>query len=535
MASLIGVHGAVRRALLAGVAAVAVAVAAAGPAAAGNFRYAGSADVETMDPAGRFEIFTLSFLHAIYEPLVRYDRTLKLEPALATEWKQVEPTVWRFTIRPGVKFHDGSPLTAEDVAFTIMRGKAEGSAMVPTLSLVKEAVAVEPMVAELRLTRPSATLLNDLAFVLIMSKSWAEANGSAKPTNLRANALVPAHTTANGTGPFRLVDRKPDVSTLLVRNADWWDKPARPLPDQVDYRPIKAASTRVAALLGGEVDFIDPVPLQDAQRLKSNEGLTVSQAPELRTMFLGMDQFRDELLESSVKGKNPFKDVRVRKAVAQAIDVEAIRSRLMGGAAQPTGAMIGPSIVGYDVSLEARPAFDQAAARALMAEAGYADGFTVGMDCPNDRWVNDEQVCQAVAGMLSRIGITVQLRAQPRGPFLNKILKQETSFYLLGWTPGNNDALDVLKPIMSPREGGAGFFNMGGYRNDKVTELAKAVEVETDTPKRNAMILEALKLHAADVGHVPLYRQYTTWAYRRGVEVVQRADGVLPLWQVSVP
>lgn len=499
-----------------------------------SFKFAGSTDVASMDPAGRFEIFTLGFLHAIYEPLIRYDKDLKLEPALATKWEQVNPTTWRFTLREGVKFHDGSTLTADDVVFTLLRGKAEGSAMIPTLALVTEAVAVDKKTVDLKLSRPSATILNDLAFVLIMNKAWAEANGSATPTNLRANKLVPAHTQAMGTGPYKLVQRSPDVSTDLARNADWWDKPAKPLPEKVEYKPIKAASTRLAALLGGEIDFVDPVPLQDIARLKSTAGFTVTQAPELRTMFLGMDQARDELLESSVKGKNPFKDVKVRQAIYQTVDVEALKSRLMGGAIQPTNSMVGPGVIGYDASLEPRLPVDLAAAKKLMADAGYADGFTVGMDCPNDRWVNDEQVCQAVASMLSRINITVQLRAQPVGPFLGKLFKKETSFYLLGWTPGNNDALDVLKPIMSPAEGGAGFFNFGGYNNPKVTEIMKAVEVETDTPKRNAMILEGLKIHAADFGHIPLYRQYTSWAYKSSVSVVQRADGILPLWQVSV-
>ncbi|MBL8703000.1 MAG: ABC transporter substrate-binding protein [Alphaproteobacteria bacterium] len=509
-------------------------VGAAGAAAQPAFRYAASQDVETMDPVGRFGIFTLGFLHAIYEPLVRYDRDLKLEPALATAWTRVDATTWRFTLREGVRFHDGSALTAADVVFSIERGKAEGSAMAATLAPVAAAVAIDARTVELVLARPQPTLLNDLAFVFIMSRRWAEANNSVKPTNLRANALVPAHGDAMGTGPFRLVRREADTRTELAPNPAWWDRPAKPLP-RVEFRPIRAAGTRIAALLSGEVDFIDPLPLQDVARIQAAGGFTVRQAAELRTLFLGMDQARPELLGASVKGANPFKDPRVRRAIYQAIDIGAIRERVMRGAADVTGSMVGPGVVGYEPGFEPRLPFDVDAARRLMAEAGYASGFSVGFDCPNDRWVNDEAICQAIVPMLARIGIMATLDAQPGGRYLNKVLNRETALYLLGWTPGNNDAFDVIKPIMAPREGAYGLFNIGGYANPRVTELAKAIEVEADGAKRLAMIREAIGLHAADIGHVPLHRQYTTWAHRRGIEVVQRADGVLPLWQVHVP
>lgn len=507
---------------------------AAGAAAQPVFRYGAAQDVETMDPVGRFGIFTLGFLHAIYEPLLRYDRDLKLEPALATAWQQIDATTWRFTLRDGVRFHDGSLLSADDVVFSIQRGKAEGSAMAPTLGPIAAATAIDARTVEIKLARPQPTLLNDLAFVFVMSRRWAEANNSIKPTNLRTNALVPAHGEAMGTGPYRLVKREADTRTELAPHAGWWDRPAKPLP-RVEFRPIRAAGTRIAALLSGEIDFIDPLPLQDVVRVQASGGFTVRQMAELRTLFLGMDQARTELLGASVKGANPFKDIRVRRAIYQAIDVQAIRDRVMRGAADITGSMVGPGVVGYDAGFETRLAFDVEAARRLMAEAGYGGGFTVGFDCPNDRWVNDEAICQAIVPMLARIGINATLEAQPGGRYLNKVLGRETALYLLGWTPGNNDAFDVIKPIMSPRDGAFGLFNIGGYANARVTELGKAIEVEADGTRRLAMIREAIGLHATDIGHVPLHRQYTTWAHRRGIELVQRADGVLPLWQVHVP
>jgi peptide/nickel transport system substrate-binding protein len=226
-----------------------------------------------------------------------------------------------------------------------------------------------------------------------------------------------------------------------------------------------------------------------------------------------------------VKGKNPFKDVRVRRAFYQAIDIEAIRTRIMRGAATPTGLMVAPGINGFDPALNKRLPHDPAAARKLLAEAGYANGFEVGMNCPNDRYVNDAEICQAVAGMLARIGIKANLTAETKATYFAKILKRDTSFYLLGWTPGSYDSHNPLFALMStPGEGGQGQFNLGSYSNARVDELTKAIASETDLKKRQAMISEAFRIHQDDVGHLPLHQQGLTWGMKRSVELVQLAD-----------
>jgi len=281
--------------------------------------------------------------------------------------------------------------------------------------------------------------------------------------------------------------------------------------------------------------MMEPVPLQDVDRLRANPALKILQGPELRTIFLGMDQARPELLYSSVKGKNPFKDLRVRKAFYQAIDIEAIHNRIMRGASTPTALMIAPGINGFVPELNKRLPYDPQAAKKLLAEAGYPNGFEVGMNCPNDRYVNDSEICQAVAAMLAHVGVKVNLTTETKATYFAKILKRDTSFYLLGWTPGSYDAHNPLFALMStPAEGGQGQFNLGGYSNPRVDELTKAIASETDPKKRQAMITEAFKIHQDDVGHLPLHQQALTWGMKRNVELVQLPDNFNYLRWVQV-
>ena len=281
-----------------------------------------------------------------------------------------------------------------------------------------------------------------------MSKTWCEKNSAVRPVDVRKGTENYASTHANGTGPFMLKSRQPGVRTVLVVNPGWWGKPEHNVTEAV-FLPIANAATRVAALISGEIDMMEPVPLQDVQRLQRDPNLKVLQGPELRTIFLGMDQKRDELLFSNVKGKNPFKDRRVRQAFYQAIDIEAIRSRIMRGAATPSGLMVAPGINGFDAALNKRLPYDPAAAKKLLAEAGYPDGFEVTMNCPNDRYVNDAEICQAVAVMLARIGVKVDLVAETKATYFPKVLSRNTSFYLLGWTPGTYDSHNPLFSLMS--------------------------------------------------------------------------------------
>jgi len=368
----------------------------------------------------------------------------------------------------------------------------------------------------------------------IMSKKWCETNQATKPVDRRKGIENAASFRANGTGPFRVRERQPNVRTTFTRNGNYWGKIDGNV-DEVIFNVIGNNSTRVAALLSGEIDVMEPVPVQDVARIKANAELKVLQGPELRIIFLGMDQKRDELQFSSVKGKNPFKDKRVRQAFYQAIDIEAIKNRVMRGAATPVATLLAPEIKGYAPDLAKRLPFDVEAAKKLMADAGYGAGFELKMNCPNDRYVNDGEICQAVAANLSRIGVKINLEAETKGTYFPKILRRDTSFYMLGWTPSTVDAHNVLYPILStPGEGGRGQFNLGSYSNARVDQLTDLVASETDDKKRNEMIREALKIHQDDVGHLPLHQQALNWAARKNIEMVQWPDNGMPWKYVKV-
>jgi peptide/nickel transport system substrate-binding protein len=281
-------------------------------------------------------------------------------------------------------------------------------------------------------------------------------------------------------------------------------------------------------LLSGEIDVMEPVPVQDIERVNSGANTRVMVGPEMRTIFLGMDQKRDELLYSNVKGKNPFKDKRVRQAFYQAIDIEGIKKTVMRGASSPTALLIGPGINGFQTEQNKRLPYDPEAAKKLMAEAGYPNGFEVAMNCPNDRYVNDSRICQAVAANLSRINVKINLQAETKGSYFPKVLRRDTSFYMLGWTPATYDAHNALNALVAcVDDKGAGQFNLGAYCNPKVDELTKKIQSETDKTKRNAMIKEAFDIHNADVGHLPLHQQSLAWGASKKVALVQLADNFM--------
>jgi peptide/nickel transport system substrate-binding protein len=509
-------------------------VLACGSATAATLRVANQGDALSMDPHSLNESLQLSFTGNVYEPLVGRDKKLGLVPALATKWSQTSPTVWRFELRKGVTFHDGTPFTADDVVFSFGRAAGDGSDMKGYTSSIKAVRAVNAGVVEIETTAPFPILPDVISLVYVMSKTWSEDNKADKPVDRRKGIENAASFRANGTGPYRLKERQPSQKTVLVRNLNHWERREGNV-DEVIFTPIGNDATRVAALLSGEIDVMEPVPLQDVDRVKANANLKVMQGPELRTIFLGMDQKRDELLSSSVKGKNPFKDKRVRQAFYQAIDTDTIRTRVMRGAATPTGLMIAPGIKGFVPELNKRLPYDPEAAKKLLADAGYPSGFEVGMNCPNDRYVNDGEICQAVAANLARVGVKVNLQAESKATYFPKILRRDTSFYLLGWTPGTYDSHNPLSSLMAtPTDKGQGQFNLGSYSNAKVDELTLKIQSETDQAQRQAMITEAFKIHSDDVGHIPLHQQALAWAMKKNVDLVQLPDNFMPFKWISV-
>ena len=503
-------------------------------AQAATLRVSNQGDALSMDPHSLNETLQISVVGNVYEPLVTRNRDYKLAPALATSWKQTAPTVWRFNLRKGVTFHDGKPFTADDVIFSYERAGGEGSDMKSYVGQIKEIKKIDDHTLDFVTKAPFPILPELFTGWMIMSKKWCEENQATNPVDRRKGIENAASFRANGTGPYRVRERQPGVRTTFIRNGSYWDKVEGNV-DEVIFTPIGNDATRIAALLSGEVDLMDPIPVQDVERVKANPNLKALQAPELRVIFLGMDQKRDELLFSNVKGKNPFKDVRVRKAFYQAIDIETIKSRVMRGASVPIAQMFPSQVRGFATDLTQRLPYDPEASKKLLAEAGYPNGFEVKMNCPNDRYVNDAEICQAVAANLARVGVKINLEAETKGTYFPKILRRDTSFYMLGWTASTVDAHNVLYPILStPGDGGRGQFNLGAYSNAKVDELTAAVGSETDDKKRNAMIREAVKIHQDDVGHIPLHQQALLWGVKKNVEVVQWPDNIM-LWKfVSV-
>ncbi len=494
------------------------------------FKWANDGDAGAMDPDTRQETVQLSFLGNIYEPLARRDRDLKLEPALATSWEQTSPTVWRFHLRPGVKWQDGSPFTADDVVFSVKRILAKTSVMRATMGTLKDTRKVDDLTVDFETNQPDPIFPQEQTNLLIMSKAWCEAHNATEPVLIDASKDENfAVRNAMGTGPYKLTLREPDRRTIVERNTGWWDKPTGNA-DTVEFDVIGNASTRVAALLSGELDMIYSVPPQDMDRISHAPGLHLLQTPELRTIFLGMDETRDTMIKGTVKDKNPFKDVRVRRAMALAIDEPLIASRIMRGQAHPSWMMWGPGVNGYDPALDHRPAVDIAQAKKLLADAGYPDGFGVTLDCTNDRYVDDAAICTAIAPMLARIGIKVDLNVQSKSLIfgLINVPKYDTSFYMLGWTPSTYDAHNVLFSLLGTRNGTRGEVNDGGYSNPKLDALIDQIGVESDNTKRNALIDDAAKIVQDDVADIPLHQQVIVWAGKQSDQVAQLADDSFP-------
>ena len=502
-------------------------------AGAETFRYAFQGDAQSLDPHSLNETFSLGFWGNIYEGLVRRGPDLKVEPALAVRWEALEPTRWRFHLRKGVKFHNGNDFTADDVVFSARRVRAEGSDLQTRIAQDTQVIKVDDHTVDFVTSTPNPILFSEWETWYIMDKEWSEENDAVNPSSVTENKDNYAAFNANGTGPFVVVSRETDVKTVLRSNPDWWDSPSHNLSEVV-MTPIPTDATRVATLLSGEVDMAYPVPVQDMERINANSGTRVLQGPELRTIFLGMDQGRDELLESSVKGKNPFKDKRVREAFFLAIDADAIRQVVMRGTSSPAALLISPFLFSRAGDF-ARPKANPARARELLAEAGYPDGFEVGMDCPNNRYVNDEKICLAAAGMLAKVGVKVNLLAQPKAQYFAKVLKpkNETSFYLLGWTPSSMDSWNILHNLLGcDHESGRGKFNLGNYCNPELDKLADLALSEIDEKKRDEHIKRAYEIAERDVSHIPLHQQGLAWGVRDGVELSQRADNQFMLRHV---
>ena len=509
----------------------------AAPATATNaatLRIASAFDPQTLDPHAVALLYHTRVTYQVYDSLVNRDQAFKIEPALALSWQNTSPTTWRFKLRPGVKFHDGAVLTADDVLFSIERAMGPTSQRSFTLKGITAVSKVDGLTVDFKLNAPDAVLPDKLLYVPIMNKAWCVQHGVERAQDYNGKQETFAVRNANGTGPFKLIKYEPDVRVQLQRFDGWWGAadPRNGQVQAVTFLSIKSDATRLAALASGEVDLVLDPPFQDVERLKTDPKLSVTTTGDLGTQYFTFDQARDELLSSDVKGRNPFKDLRVRRAVAHALNIDLIVQKVLRGQGTPTGSFISPMVDGYLPELDKRPPYDPAKARALLAEAGYPNGFGVTLDCVNVAW--RDAVCQAATAMLTQVGIRTQLRSSATNQFFPKITQGTASFIEYGWTPTTEawGTLSGLFRTWDPQGGGA--FNAGRYSNPALDVLIDAVRTEPDLTRRRARVGVALRMVNDDLPYLPLYRRKLNWAMAKPVKLTMWPNDTVELRWVTL-
>ena len=521
-----------RLAALTGTAALALAMTAVS-ANAETIRWARVGDALTLDPHAQNEGPTHTLNHHIYETLVAREIDGSLAPRLATEWGILEDddTIWEFKLREDVVFHDGTALTADDVVFSIQRAQAETSDMRGLHGSVEDVIAVDDHTVHVQMEGPSPLYVQNLTNTFIMSRAWAEEHGVEEPQDFAGGEESHAVRNANGTGPYTVVERDPESRTELAWFEDHWAD--QPDITRVIYTPISSDSTRVAALLSGEVDFVQDLPIQDIERLEQDGDVTVVRGPENRSIFFSYDQGSEELISANVDG-NPFASPEVREAMALALDRDAIQQVVMRGESQPSGTVAPPFVHGWTEEMHEYPEPDIERAQELMAEAGYPDGFSVDLHTPNDRYLNDEAISQAFVGMLGQIGIEANLVSQTRSLHFPLIQNRETDFYLLGWGVPTFDSQYIFDFLVHSTEGARGGWNASNYNNDEVDALIQEMATETDEEVRDALIAEVWDQVQSDRVFLPVHNQLLAYGMRQGIEMEVPPNNQPLMFEVSL-
>jgi len=498
----------------------------AGAAPAETIRWGGSTDINSLDPYSYGSTFTLAFLNHVYEGLVRYDADLQIEPALAESWEVIADDVWRFHLRQGVTFHNGAEFTAEDVLASLTRVSHPTSPLRGNLPAYRSAEIIDDHTIDIHLTGAYPLLLNDLTNIFIFDAGWLTENNSEVPTDVTAGVEGYATFNANGTGPFIIEARVPDTRTTMVVNPAWWDEPAHNVT-RIEFTPITSAATRVAALLSGEIDFVEGAPVQDLPRLQAAPGVSVIEGNALRTIMFGFNR-RPNLTDGR---ENPFNDVRLRQAIAHAIDMNLIRDRVMRGASRNAGTLVAPQIPGYSAELDEQIPYDPDLARSLIAEAG-AEGLAFELSCSYESWVNEEELCSAVISMLTRAGLAPTLDIGPRAVQSPKMSSGQSDMFIFGWA--NEPMLDsysLLVQVVRTREGTGGVFNWGGWSYPEWDALIDAAAVELDRETRLGYQTQVLAGAREEMLFVPVHQQPMAWATSDRVEyVLQQADNKPRHW-----
>ena len=503
------------------VAAIALGIASGADARA--IKWARSGDALTLDPHAQNEGPTHALGHQIYEPLIIRDNQGKAQAALAESWAiTTDPLVWEFKLRRGVTFHDGSPFTADDVIYSFNRARQPTSDMKSLLSAVDTMVKVDDTTLRIKTKGPNPIFPANLNNLFIMSKAWVEKNGAAKVQDFKAKGDNFAVLNANGTGPYVLVSREPGVKTVLKRNDAYWGKGQVPLEiTDIIYLPIQADAARLAALVSGDVDFVQDVPVAEIDKVMTDPKLLVNVGPENRSIFLGLNVGDKELKSSDTKGRNPLADKRVRQAINMTINRAAIQKTTMRGQSLPTGTIVPPGVNGYAKELDIIPPADAVKAKALMADAGFADGFTLRFDCPNDRYVNDEAICKAIVTQLATIGIKANLLAQSKTAYFPLIEHNppETDLYLLGWGVPTFDSHYIFSFLYHSRTDKEGGWNATRYANLDIDKLIDGLSQETDLNRRNQTIAAIWKVLSDEAIYIPIHIQTLAYAMKPDLDI----------------
>lgn len=502
----------------------------AGAAQAETLRWAGQRDIFSLDPYSYGSTSNLAFLNHIYEGLVRYTPDFEVVPALATEWHLIDGKAWRFTLRRGVKFHNGADFTADDVIASMKRVSDPASPLRGNIPFYAGATKVDDYTVDIAVSSPSPLFLNDMTNIFMFDAQWLADNDAEKPTDVGAKVEGYATYHTNGTGPFKLESRVPDSRTVLVVNDQWWDEKKHNL-DRIEFTPIGSAATRVAALLSGEVDLVDAAPIQDLPRLEAAPGLKVDKRSDLRTISIAFNR-RDTLADGRA---NPFNDIRVRQAFDHAIDRNLINKKVMRGLAHPAGTLVAPEIPGYSAALDEPARYDPELSRKLLEEAGQT-GLAFTYLCMSDESVNEEDVCAGIVAMLSRAGFRPSLDIGPRAAQAPKRSSGRPDVYMIGWANEPTlDAYSLLVQVLSTRQGAAGVANYGGWSYPELDRMVGQAANEPDRARRLEIETAALTLAKDELIMVPLHQQPMAWAMSdRVTDVVIRADNKPRHWLTRI-
>ena len=505
------------------------------PADAKTLRIGAQADAGTMDPHAQNIQTTISVLSMVYEALITRDKSLAKAPQLATSWENLEPNVWRFNLRPDVKFHDGAAFGADDVAMSIERAQADTSQFKSFVANISETRIVDDLTIDIVTAEPDALILDKLAYIFVMDKDWAESNNVQQPQNLGEQEETYSVLNANGTGPYVLQIREPDARSTFTANADYWGETDGDI-DEIIFQPVSSDPTRVAALLSGELDLVTAIPSQDVAQLDANPDVKIEKTDEFRTLFFGFELGDDTLKYGDAGGANPFRDLRVRQAINQAIDANAIVRTVMRGLATPTGQILAPGNVGYDPALDERVEFDPDSAKALLAEAGYPDGFSFTLDCPNNRYINDEQICKAVTTMLAQIGLDVSLNLMPRAQYFPKLWERDSTAFLMGFNSPYFDGMYALETMLMTRQEdtGEGIYNYTLYSDASLDTAIADARSTIDPDERHAKMQSVYATVTEDVLYVPLHHQVLVYAMKPNVSAQIRPDNWLEIRWVTM-